>query len=522
MGALLVSNLIFRAIRPDRNVANTLATYAVGNTEDYHQYMYIIKRGIAGNILYHNAYSEEKIPDVFIQPFYHVAGFLFGKLGMDAYTIYFVLHLLSLTFLFCTIYIAIQKAITSEQGQIVALLLFASATGFWNVISTNPIILGRLYLPDFNFDLTLKYHVMQPHHDVATALFIIALIALSETIYTKKHILIGGISAAILGLIHPYIQLFLFFVLIADHLFRILLMKKSYLHYVKRYIIPVLIALPTAALTYYIFVYILQFEIGLKGIVTHLPRLQTFHQYATSLGPLLFTSLLSLFFVREVFTKPFLRLLFIWAFLPLLLFFLPDYNIPINTWRLFQTYQHIPLAILSAYSLMRIVKKYSKLSILIPGIAGVFFFYGSLMYVYGYQEAVRPKYRLAWNVTIPNVLLDLFSYLQQYSPDHSVVIGGAILSNLVPEFTHNHVVIGHNGDNRNFFGKLAEIAQFLSGDMHADQVKALLKKYHASYIVFGIDAPFFNDTVYKDYPFLKEVFVEPISGFSVVQVLGDK
>lgn len=519
---LLLINFQFRAKKTELTVPGTLNTYAMGNTEDYHQYMYILKRGTEGYFLYHNAYSEEDIPDVFLQPFYHVAGFLLGPTGMSVYDIYFTLHIFSLLFLLSAIYLLIQKTIPWEHTRTLALILFISSTGFWSVASFFPLEITRLYLPDFNFDLLIKYIVMQPHHDVATGLYIFAILALSQSVYTLRHIVVGGIAAALLGIIHPYIQIFLFFTLIVEHIARIILMKRAYWASFFRYLLPIVLALPTAGITYYVFVHILQFEIGLKGVITYLPRQQTFYEYVISLGPLLFLSIVSLLCIKKIMISPLLRLVFIWAYLPLFLFFLPDYHLPINTWRLFQTYQHISLAILCAYAIGSLVRHFTKIRILIPLLGILFFLYGSIVFIYSYRTATRPNDYLVWTVDVPIVLLSVFSYIHMHSAPDSVVLAGGQVSNLAPVFTHNKVIIGHNGDNRNFLVKQQEISQFLMGMVPPETVRQFLEKYNVSYIIFGIDAPFFHNTPYAELPFLKEVYVEPKTQFSVVQVLADK
>lgn len=519
---LLVLNLLHRTTRTTLTVPGTLNTYAMGNTEDYHQYMYIIKRGMEGHILYHNAYSEENIPDVLLQPFYHITGILSAPFDISPYDVYFLLHLISLIVLLSCIYRLICHILKTETGRSVAFVLFVSATGIWTLASLHPFAAVRQYLPDYNFDLFMKYHVMQPHHDIATALYIIAIMALSERVYTWRRILVGGLAAAVLGFIHPYIQLFLFFTLIVEHIGRLLLMKREYWKEAFRYVAPIIIAIPTAAITYYTLVYVLQFEIGLKGIVTHLPRQQTFWSYAISLGPLLFTSLFCVFHIKKIIEAPILRCIAIWAYLPLILFFLPDYQIPINTWRLFQTYQHIPMAILTAYTLVSWAKSWPILARSAPLITLCFFLYGGGIYVQAYQEAIRPPDRLVWTVDVPHVVISLFDYLKGSSKPDSVVLGGGQLSNLVPEFTHNRVIIGHNGDNRNFLFKQGEINNFLMGNTPESDVRDFLSRYGVAYIVFGIDAPFFHNTPYASLSFLNEVYVEPKTGFSVVQVLSDK
>lgn len=202
--------------------------------------------------------------------------------------------------------------------------------------------------------------------------------------------------------------------------------------------------------------------------------------------------------------------------------FLPDYHIPINTWRLFQTYQHIPLAILGAYSFVRVSKKIPKFGLILPILAVAALCYGLPMYAYGLYESTRPVARLIWTVDIPLVLIKLCTFLNTTSKPDSIVLAGPQMSNLLPEFSHNRVIIGHNGDNRNFITKYIEIVSFLKGQVPVDAVKPFLERYHVSYIVFGIDAPLFKNTPYATLPFLKEVFVEPVSGFSVVAVQSDK
>ncbi len=515
-------NLMFRYHQYARNVAQTLSTYAIGNSEDYHQYMYILKRGAQGHFLYHNAYSEEDIPDVFLQPFYHSAGFLLGKTGMSVYTMYFVLHIASLCVLLLAIYALIYQSISSTIGRIFALMLTLTATGFWTVSSDNMLQVIKQYLPDYNFDLIMKYHVMQPHHDIATALFILALLLLGAQEYTLKKSILVGICGAALGLIHPFIQYFLYMVVIIEFIFKTIRQKNISRDSLKKYVLPLIISLPTTALTYYILVYILRFEIGTKGIISYLPRVQSISDYILSLGPLLFLSLTIIPFFKKLFAISYVRLLIIWSYVPILLFFLPDIGIPMNTWRLFQTYQHIPLAILSALGVIYIVKRAPKVKIFIPIIGVVSLLYGSVIYAYGYKEATKPDPQLIWSKDVPYVVIHLLSYIDTHSPVDSVVLAGGVLSNIIPEFTHNRVIIGHNGNNRNFLTKLKEVGWFLSGGTPPEMVREFLDRYHVRFIVFGLDAPPFRDTPYTALPFLKEVYVDPVSGFSVVAVTGEK
>lgn len=512
---VIACNILYRQAETAKTPPGTLNTHAIGNFDDYHQYMMIIKTGRQGKLLYHSAFSEENIPDVFLQPFYTLSGYLSRPFDVSLYDIYFRLHLLSLVILYISVYKAVRKLFSGTAGRILAVLFFFSSTGWWFPVSFHPFGIAKHFLPYANFDIFLKFLVIPPHHNIAIACFIGILLSFAGKQNMKTRTVAAGLFI-IMSSIHPYIM-YISWIILATHTVLSCVRKKA-LHTPESaaFVFITALSLPGIAFTVYTHAFVLRWDIGNAGILSYLPRAETFAAYIQALGPMLVLAM-PVLFRRLSYGNPLIRLLILWAFLPVALFFLPDLHIPFNTWRLFQIYQQIPLSLLAAYSVSVLFRRTSAYPVIAVIIGGISLMYGGISLLWTDSGYTNAPPILVINRYVPLSVVDLFSFLRSHTPDHSVVIAGGVVSNLLPSFTHNHVVIGHNGDNRNFLAKQKEIGEFLGNKIPQAQVRALLSRYHASYIVFGIDAPAFSETPYASLPYLKEIY--SANGMSVVEVL---
>lgn len=482
-----------------------LPTHALGNTNDYHQYIYLLKLGREGHILYHNAYSEETIPDVLLQPIYNIAGFLSRPFPVSLYAVYFAFQTVSLIFLFFCIYLLITKIFQRTSSRLFAAILFFTATGFWYITSFSPLIMHSFTLVDYDFDLFLKYHAIPPHHNIALALIILIFLCLTDG--KKRSLTAAGIMAFLLALIHPYILAMLLFMLFVNAAVETIIEKKIYNRATKDFIFILLWAIPPLAYQYYLIWFLLRFRTGVDGVLSFLPRSISWHDYLEALGPIFFAAIPSVLLFAQLKKYSLTRFLFLWAFVPILFFFFPDFHLPFAVWRLFQIYQHIPLAMLTTLWIVRMINPKSlKITIMIIATIGATT-YGILAYTERLNEITLPGGLSAhFNYFIPKELTDVYQFLDTNTPSDSVVIASEWVSNMIPSLTHNRVVIGHLGNNRNYNMKLWEVEHFFSGTLSSDDVRSFLKEHNVSYIIFGFDAPTFIQTSYASLPFLHVIY----------------
>jgi len=385
-------------------------------------------------------------------------------------------------------------------------------------VSFAPFQIKRYDLADYNFDLFSKFHVIAPHHNIAIALVILVFIVLTST---KHHAgIVAGLLSLLLGLIHPYIQLMMFLMLFANALIQTILERKLLTRAFRDFFIIIVISSPLIVYYLYLTNVILHFTVATDGILTFLPRTISFLSYLQALGPLFIFALPSLVFF--IYSKPYsiIRFLLLWAFLPILLFFFPDFHLPFAVWRLSQIYQHIPLAILGAYWVYILIRnKRFALSLMIL-VGGITLLYGFTAYNYVFQASADTHDAGGYIFTyyVPTPVIHAFTYLDRETPRDSVVLASQMVSSMIPSFTHNRVIIGHNGNNRDYYQKLAEANMFFTGTMSYDDAHAYLLKRHVSYIIFGLDMPGFTAMSYANMGFLKLVYGNPYD-ISVVKVL---
>lgn len=100
---------------------------------------------------------------------------------------------------------------------------------------------------------------------------------------------------------------------------------------------------------------------------------------------------------------------------------------------------------------------------------------------------------------------------------NNAVLAGQIVSNMIPAYSNNRVILGHDSSQVDFGLKLRESMAFFNGMMSIRDVPAFLRAYHIGYIIWGIDAPAFASSPYKDLPIFKAVYAQ--NGVSVVRVV---
>lgn len=516
---IIILNISYRKTVTNRTPQNTTSTYAIGHAGDFHEYLAFIKGGRDGHILYHNVFTEEPLPNILYMPFYSIAGLLSKPFAVTISDVYFYSHIFSLGLIFLSIYLLIKRICIRIETAWFASLCFFFSNAFWFVSSSNPL---QLYLPinTYAFDLFLKYHAIPPHHSLAAALTVLVIFFIQQK--TRRSYVFAAVLVALIGLLHPYIQIIALMIITGYAIFESL--KQKTWRHEGTFLWSFVMALSAPGILYYVYLdrVILQHSTQYSGVLTQATSFFPLKDYLFSLGPLLPLSL-GIFLNKKIWNMPAVFPLMIWGYGTIVLFTLPPFGIPIitNQWRLFQSYQHIPFAILAALSVQQMFKSKQLLRLSTFLFALLLIWYGGFYYLAAYTSATKQDIGGYINLFVPNHLVDAYLYLNKNTPKDSVVLAGEFASIMLPEYTHNRVIIGHDYLNKDYYTKKAELYAFLDNVMPKEQVRALLHKYHVSYILFGGDAPLFTQSAYNDLPFLKEIY-NASGNASVVEVLPEK
>jgi hypothetical protein len=101
------------------------------------------------------------------------------------------------------------------------------------------------------------------------------------------------------------------------------------------------------------------------------------------------------------------------------------------------------------------------------------------------------------------------NFLSEKTPPNSVVATGETIGMMIPAFTNNRVILGHEGNNPDYTRKRNEIWGFLGGYVPESNLPAFLDAYHIDYVLYGVDALAFQSMPYASLPYFVPVFQSP-------------
>lgn len=234
-------------------------------------------------------------------------------------------------------------------------------------------------------------------------------------------------------------------------------------------------------------------------------------EYILALGPIFFTGILGLiiaFIKKEERLLPFISWITA-AFIAIIVFkYLPYHPI-----RFVQTANHIPLALLSAYFISRLMRKRILITLIVLPIIflGIVQSYFSVKaqtdFIHQRAVAGQPLVPYAPQVMYP--LKDFWNGLQWLGKNtdiNSIVLSQYTAGNYIPAYSGNFVYFGHNPETVFYAEKEMKVNLFFSGTMSDEQALNFLRKENISYIFYG---PQEKEKSLKDinkYKFLKPVF----------------
>jgi hypothetical protein len=474
---------------------------------DYLQYISIIRSGQEGSIFFINQYSELNHPPMFLQAHYSLLGFITGLFDINpffAFTLARYIALIALTV--ATVMLAFR--IFKPFYAVVATMFFLTSTGFYYVTGSSIFSNNDFETYSHWLNIVKKITLIPPHHYAAVILLIIFCFRGNHITNSPRSLSITFMLMLALSFLHPYVAVFLLYFLLTLTISSLLLERKKASVHVLHTFSSLLAALPGIVYNRYLLIHIWKSSTSaVGGTLAWEPPLFPMNHYLLALGPLFPLAVMSLFY-PSTWKNTQTRFLIIWAFVPMMIFYLPDIGIPTGGLRLFQVYQHIPLAFLSVIAVKPFVEKFGnyigkRLMLLlsaglmmfaVPPFINNFIFYSSIHSPYTTMASIIKTHK------------PLYEFFNTKTPKHSVVMTSEMTGMTIPAFTHNKVILGHDGNNTNYKEKKSQVESFYGNIISPEKLYEFLKKYNTSYIVIDFTTPEFMYSRYEHLPFLQTVF----------------
>lgn len=483
---------------------DTLFPFAGGFFPDFYQYLSWIYDGSKGHILLTSRYSEVQSLRVFIHPLFPIIGYIGALFDLPPYISYLVSRIIA-TGIFLMTYVGLLRAcIKTTALRSLSLLLFLSFSGFWTIDTTQQLFKVQEFIPwSGNFNVLYKFN-LPPHHFLGLSALMLIILIFHTNRITIGLFLSHVILVILLGLLNPSILSIALTIWICAFIFAFTSIGKTLIPLQKPLIVS--IAVGASVLLYHmlIFRFVLPWSVMYERMKQFDPP-ASFISYVLALGPMVLPALFS---IKSAYKKDTAVIfLFLWAYIPFVLFMLKGSFLPINGGRLFQSYQYIPLSILSAMGieyLMQILR--IKRRIFLYGVIGsVSVLYGIIPFlstVRSYKGSLNPVW---FNVYIPKSLIDTFSFLSTSTPKESVVLASEFTSQMIPAFSHNRTILARDDIVFDYDIKRDRALAFFNGMIDQSNAEQFLKTYNISYIIYGIDAP-----SYRNIPASYSAFLTPV------------
>lgn len=514
----LFTNIAPRVIAEKRQPGSTIYGFPTPWLNDYFQYISIIKMGQEGKLLYHNQYSEEYFPPLLLQPYYNILGVMTKPLGIDPFQAFFLAMLLSLCALIATVAFLAKKLFPSHSTASLVLILFITATNFWTFAHASGIQYATEPETYSNWFNIFKKLTMFPFHHYLSVIWI--LLMLYHFLHLKKNALsfiVTALLGFLLSLMHPYNAISVLYILGVQLILTTLIKRKIPFLYIVHLLLAAVSIAPLIFYTRYLLTNVWGGVTTQANTLAWTPPIVSFSTYLFALGPLLVPALLASIQPKHFMQEKW-RMMMLWVIVPIVVFYLPNIGIPTGGIRLFQTFQQIPLAILAALLFDQIASFAKRFSFLVYGAAAVFFIgFAAPAYSAITTEYASPLNHYFYVDWIVNLSIPTMQFLKSHTPYRSVVLTGDNLGMMIPAFTDNRVIVGNDGDNRNYYTKLKDVQVFFNGNIPLDQLPSFLKKYNVEYVVWGIDSIELERSPYKNSPYFEEVFRDKTVSVSKVK-----
>lgn len=507
------------AINIAKTPPNTYYPLVEGFLPDFYQYNSWIRDGMSGHILLTSRYTQALQTPSLIHPLFPLAGWISRPLHLSSFTVFLLLRISSLIFFLITINALINRAFASSRSRWIATIMIVTSTSFWTMEGNARFLNIREPIEWINTFSSIAKFNLPPHHLFALGLLITSILLLTRVPLTRRSIVKASICTVLAGFLNPSIlTMFLLFwavtasIIILTNRFRLTRQLAA---------IGCFLLIGGAVFGYHfrLFQSVLPWSQMYTLMRAFHPQV-SFPSYLQALGPALVLSVFA--FRKNRVRNPLQLFLIVWAYLPLALFPFVGNPLPINAARLFQSYQYIPLSILATQGLINLTHILG--SYVPPRVSTTFL--AILLITYAIPPAIKtikatvdeiqPRF---YNAYVPIAAINAFDFLNEKSPQGSVVLSGEYVSQMIPAFTHNRTILGRDDVAPDYYQKQKAAYAFLDGKLTPDVALQLLNQYKISYVLFGVDTrPSETIEIFHSYLFMKEVFREgPVSIVAVAK-----
>jgi hypothetical protein len=151
----------------------------------------------------------------------------------------------------------------------------------------------------------------------------------------------------------------------------------------------------------------------------------------------------------------------------------------------------IPLSVLAAATVSKLRDRYKTPGTFLFLLFAMFaapYFYLSLKFQ---VEMFSFPY---FNIFVPRSTVQAFNFLDGNTPGESTVATGYYTGNMLPAFSHNKVLYGHDFVTFEANKRLNESLAILSKESAPGEIEEILRRNKISYILFTPETPKFEET----------------------------
>lgn len=480
---------------------------ATGFFSDYYQFLSWIKDGERGKILVSSRYIPSSEQPILIHIFFPIIGYLGSFMQLKPYVIYHLVRNIFLAAWILAIF-SLVKIFVADKRQPLAFFLILASSSF-PLIEISKTSLQLLPMIDFwRTFYTLEKFNIPPHHLWANTFFLILIVLIVRNlnkvaISWRQYAMISLVSLAII-LSNPGAMTFL--LMIAGSLFVLAAVRRGEeeKRYIKIFAIILLSAAPFFLYYWQVFNHAIPWKYYYYG--EKVGRYNVgIGQYIGSLGPLFLTALMSFLYLKKFRYQE--KILASWLILPIVMFPFVGRQLPFAMSRLFALNLFIPSSLLTIYFFTQfkaqsVTKTVARCAIVVFLVVSL-----SLGFIYSFGDVYGQKFVNCYNVFLPKELLEVIDYLKQNSRSFSTVLAGENISNLIPAFANNHVVLGRQDAYANYEDVKKKVGEIYLRQITDREIANRLASWNVQYLIFGLDQAGYEEFLKKgEVDFIKKAF----------------
>ena len=457
----------------------TIYTLEHNHLNDYYYYLSLMRQGYEGNWLLTSRTTPEKFPPIFVQTFFAALGRIAALTGGDLPLTYTLARVVIGFVLLVVIYALRRATLDGRRAVYFCCFLAFFGTAFWYVANGQMITWLAFWT---EFDAFYRATFL-PHHLMATTCIILSILSLWQLKKGGSYLaafffILFGVLA---GISNPATLVNYIIVLFVASLF--MFISKT----AEERVWPTLgVGLVAFSLTtlYFLGVENSTFPwTTYRDLTTLISYPMSLPNYILGMGPGAILALLGIRYFVQKRSNLIKNIMLSWAIVPFFTAKLLPALVSLPNAHFLQVAHFIPLSIIGGAGLASIQRKIAQVAVTILLILYFIppWFHNIRLEMYRYA-------RLTYNVYVPQEVFAAFGYLNEKSPQESVVVSGKFLGGMIPAFTHNRSVLGHPANTYNMADKEHDVDLFYRQN---DPVFArqFLAKYTVSYVVYYFDSP---------------------------------